>query len=134
MMKHFLKIFLLLLLILISEQTLALRCGTKLVDVGDNKPRVIALCGEPDYSEFREIRFPSYCRDRGYDDSYNYPRKYRYDYNFNFNYRQHRHGHVTCQYRTVEVWTYNFGPRKFMRELIFRRGTVKEINTLGYGY
>lgn len=134
MMKHLIKILSLLALIFISEQTLALRCGNKLVDIGDHKPKVIALCGEPDFTEFREIRFPSYCVDREYyhDESYYYRRKYNYDYKHN--YHKLLVNYATCQYRTDEVWIYNFGPRKFMRELIFRKGVVKEINTLSYGY
>jgi hypothetical protein len=33
----------------------------------------------------------------------------------------------------VEVWTYNFGPRVFMRENTFVDGRVDRIRTLGYG-
>lgn len=133
-MKHLIKILSLLVLMFISQQVLALRCGNKLVGIGDHKPKVISICGEPDFTEFREIRFPSHCVDRGlYDDeSYYYHRKYEYEYNNNY----HRRiaNYASCQYLTVEVWIYNFGPRKFMRELVFRRGVVKEINTLSYGY
>lgn len=34
----------------------------------------------------------------------------------------------------VEVWTYNFGPTRFMYELIFENGVLVRINQLGYGY
>ncbi len=34
----------------------------------------------------------------------------------------------------VELWTYNFGPNKFMRRIRFEDGLVVEIETLGYGY
>jgi len=34
---------------------------------------------------------------------------------------------------TVEEWTYNFGPRHFMRVITLRNGTVVDIQTAGYG-
>jgi hypothetical protein len=34
----------------------------------------------------------------------------------------------------VEIWTFNFGPSKLMREVRFVDGRVEEISTLGYGY
>ena len=115
----------------VSEQSLALRCGHKLVDDGDSKFKVISLCGEPDFIEIREVAYPPYCRDRGYYHSQNYGRIYR---KYNHSYRRYTPNYTACHYQTREVWVYNFGPRKFMRELIFHRGVVKEINILEYGY
>ncbi len=37
-------------------------------------------------------------------------------------------------YTHVEIWTYNFGPTRFMYELIFEKGVLVRINQLGYGY
>ncbi len=34
----------------------------------------------------------------------------------------------------IEVWTYNYGRRKFMQELVFENGRLKKINQLDYGY
>ena len=34
----------------------------------------------------------------------------------------------------VEEWTYNFGPRRLMRQVIFENGFVRSIKQLGYGY
>jgi hypothetical protein len=34
----------------------------------------------------------------------------------------------------VEIWTYNFGPYKLMRQIRFVDGMVDEIESLGYGY
>jgi hypothetical protein len=31
-------------------------------------------------------------------------------------------------------YVYNFGPRKFMRRLVFEGGTLVKIETIGYGY
>ncbi len=129
MINTLLKIILLLTILFISEQTLALKCGNKLVDVGDYKYKVAAICGEPDYTETRTIQFPSQCRGGEYyqGESQYYRNDYRYrnDYYPRF---------TNCQYKTVDIWIYNFGPRKFMRELIFLSGIIREINTLDYGY
>ncbi len=127
-MNHTVALLMFVMFMLVSEQSYALRCGNKLVSKGDPKPKVIYLCGEPDYKELREVPYPEHCIGRHYDDvSPYYQRRYGYH---NRRYRPN----VICKYRIIDVWTYNFGPRKFMRELIFRRGVVKEINTLDYGY
>jgi uncharacterized protein YvpB len=34
----------------------------------------------------------------------------------------------------IEVWTYNFGPYKLMRQVQFINGRIDEILTMGYGY
>ena len=129
MSKSLITIFLLLTILFVSEQTFALKCGNKLVDVGDYKYKVYAICGEPDFSEIRTIKFPSQCRGREYYGSDS--RYYRNDYRYRDDYYPR---FTNCQYKTVDIWIYNFGPRKFMREVIFLEGIVKEINTLDYGY
>ena len=35
---------------------------------------------------------------------------------------------------TVEVWTYNYGSNKLMRELRFEGEELVDIRTIGYGY
>jgi hypothetical protein len=35
---------------------------------------------------------------------------------------------------TLEVWTYNLGPRSFIRHLEFDDGILVRIETGGYGY
>ena len=34
----------------------------------------------------------------------------------------------------VEVWTYNFGPDRFMQRIRFENGVVARIESLGYGF
>ena len=130
-MKSIFNILIFFMFMIISEQSLALRCGHKLIDEGFSKLKVLSLCGEPDFQEIREILYPSYCRDRSYYHSPYYSRRYR---KYNDSYRRYTPNYTVCHYRTSEVWVYNFGPRKFMRELVFRKGVVKEINTLEYGF
>ncbi len=122
MMKNRYKVLLFSISLLgISEQALALRCGSKIINTGDKKPKVLARCGEPDFAETQERKYPSYCTESGYSDRYLYRDRYSYNY-------------PICRIEIVEVWTYNFGPRKFIKELIFRGGFLKEINSLEYGY
>jgi hypothetical protein len=115
----------------ISEQAQALRCGRKIIKTGDKQPKVLARCGEPDFAETQERSYPSHCRERGY---YNMD---EYSHNgFSYSHRSPRrlHNYPICHIKIVDVWTYNFGPRKFIKELVFRDGSLKEINSLEYGY
>lgn len=112
-----------------SEQTFALRCGHKIVDVGDSKSKVYIRCGDPAFVETRERSFPRNCIDSGYNN----------DFGGNPYYNRGKHNKNTpyfpiCHYETIEVWTYNFGSHKFMRELLFREGVLIKINLLEYGY
>ncbi len=34
----------------------------------------------------------------------------------------------------IEIWTYNFGPNKFMERIRFEDGIVTSIEALGYGF
>ncbi len=125
MMKKRFKVLLFSIFLLgISGQALALRCGSKLISIGDRKPKVLARCGEPDFAETQERRYPSYCRDTDYyvRDEYSYRSSRRL------------HNYPICHYKIVDIWTYNFGPQKFIKELIFQNGYLKEINNLEYGY
>jgi len=89
-----------------------MRCGSKLIDEGDSIEKVRTVCGEPSEISRREIlRQPSYVRGG---------RRYHID--------------GDAMVVPVDLWTYNFGPNKFMRRLKFVDGYLEEIETLGYGY
>lgn len=90
----------------------AFRCGHRLVTDGDSAAKVVALCGEPtDVRRSSILRRPTVWRyGRPYyvsDDLVEVP---------------------------IEVWTYNLGPQKLMRELRFEDGILVEVATLGHGY
>ncbi len=118
-MKLTLKTFVIMFLIICSGQVQALKCGHRLIEEGDGKVKVMLRCGEPDFSETRDRRIPRHCVEDRYRDDYN---------------SRYRINHQRCQYETVDVWTYNFGTTKFMRELVFVDGILEDINVLGYGY
>jgi hypothetical protein len=89
----------------------ALRCGNRLVSFGEIQNVVLYKCGAPDTTE-RRVTYrvePDY-------DAFGVPR--------------------TAVYIPVviDVWVYNFGPRRFMQELSFEDGRLINIQSLGYGY
>ena len=89
-----------------------LRCGSKLMTTGDPRSKVRQFCGEP-----TDIQTPSILR--------------RPTFNFGGRILSYGDGYVEIP---VEIWTYNFGPYKLMREIRFVDGRIENIETLGYGY
>ncbi|HKR35903.1 MAG TPA: DUF2845 domain-containing protein [Steroidobacteraceae bacterium] len=89
-----------------------LRCGSKLMTTGDPRSKVRQFCGEPTDIQTRSIlRRPTF--------------------NFGGRILSYGDGYVEIP---VEIWTYNFGPYKLMREIRFVDGRIENIETLGYGY
>jgi hypothetical protein len=80
-------------------------CGDRVISVGDTKTDILIKCGEPFFKSSHQEEL----KER-FDDS------------------SSRKVIVT-----VEEWTYNFGPQRFMRIITFRNGTVVDIRTGGYG-
>jgi len=90
-----------------------MRCGTRLASTGNTKYQVRQICGEPaDISivgAMRESRL-----------WYTGSRYYYLD--------------PPWIDVPVEVWTYNFGPNKFLRRLRFEGEELVDIVSDGYGY
>ncbi|MBD3649516.1 MAG: DUF2845 domain-containing protein [Pseudomonadales bacterium] len=99
------------LLLSLSPPAAALRCGSDLVTEGDHVTEVLDKCGEPDYRE-------KWVEDR----------------------LILRRPHPLLPYEqsagavVVNLWTYNFGRRQFMRELRFENGRLVHIERLNYGF
>jgi hypothetical protein len=91
----------------------SMRCGNALVSQGDSRSEVRAKCGEPTDVETRTV-----VRRAGYE----------------FNGRRFDYNQDTFVEIPIEVWTYNFGPYKLMRQVQFVNGRIEEILTMGYGY
>jgi hypothetical protein len=108
-----------------AESTM--RCGRDLVSRGDNQGEVLVKCGEPIYATERKIyrsgiprsRFRSFSLGNGY--------------NADITRRELIHHNRSVVEVPVEVWTFNFGRRYFMREVTFMDGRISNIKTLGYG-
>jgi hypothetical protein len=89
-----------------------MRCGSKLIGNGDTRSKVRQMCGAPTDVQTRTIlRRPFY----------------------DFHGRLIHFGDGLVEI-PVEIWTYNFGPYKLMRQVRFVDGAVEDIETLGYGY
>lgn len=89
----------------------ALRCGNSLVSENDSTQRLVQVCGEPTRIEKLEERRAVRVFDR------------------------HVNEYVTV-FETVpyEVWTYNFGPRRFISRITVRNGVIRHIESGGYGF
>lgn len=85
----------------------AIRCGNRLVDIGDSAAVVRGRCGEP------------YFVDRWSEGTI---------------VRNH-HGHVHGITPVYDAWYYNFGPQQLLQRLLFVGGTLQKAEALGsYGF
>lgn len=112
----------LVLFLLFSQQALAFRCGSKLVTDGIHEQEVRDICGEP-----VSVRHLGYAI-RPYDLGSRRQSLPGLSVDHHPTY-----GHFSHEVLVTE-YVYNFGPRKFMRRLVFEGGILVTIETLGYGY
>ena len=98
------------LLLAVQPAQAAMRCGSRLVTGGDHKLQVLHKCGPPALVEFRGFQY--------------------------FTYLPHTLPGAGTRLigANVEEWTYNFGPRRFMRLVRFADNEVVRIISLDYGY
>jgi hypothetical protein len=97
-----------------------LRCGSKLVSVGDYKYDVIRKCGEPAHVEvWEEVRIKGGpFRSAPISPDIEILRR----------------SPLVKEYVTIEEWEYNFGQGSFIRYLKFENGRLTRITTGDYGY
>jgi hypothetical protein len=110
-MKHTTLMLGILLLVALSHVSHAgtLRCSETgaVVSNGDTTTDVLTKCGTPTHREKRRE-----CRES----------------------RTSVQGSAqTTDCTMVDVWTYNFGPRRLVHKLIFKSGRLTAIQTHGYG-
>lgn len=116
-----------LLLVCLSSQAASMRCGRNLVTTGDHQGELLLSCGNPIFASYRTIYRSGIPRGRT-----------RFFDNRFRNYSDLTSRELLSHQRSVvevpvEVWTYNFGPRQFMREVTIVGGVVESFKTLGYG-
>ncbi len=98
-----------------------MRCGNRLVKLGEKKPEIAAKCGAPDFvDEYREEVFTEIVPDP-FDNEINED-------------RSPIGRRFLKQHQWVEEWTYNRGPTRFLYYLKFRNGVLFKIETGPYGY
>jgi hypothetical protein len=109
------RLFLMALLLPISwdASAQAMECGNKLITAGDSLAKVATLCGNPtqvDRTSIVQSASGTFV---------------------NGQWVQSGGAQIEIP---VEVWLYNLGPDKLMRQIRFEGGRVVKIETLDYGY
>lgn len=100
----------------------AFRCGNKIVIENMHEQQVLRACGEP-----TTVRHLGYVAR-----SYELIERHRLSPGVSKAYYP-AFGRYT-QEVVITEYVYNFGPRKFMRRLIFEGGVLVSIESIGYGY
>lgn len=112
----------LLLGLIVASPAQAFRCGNKIVIENMHEQQVRKACGSP--STVRHIGYA--IRD------VTIPARHRLSPGARGRHLAY-YGHYT-QEVVVTEYVYNFGPRKFMRRLLFEGGVLVSIEKIGYGY
>jgi len=115
-------IFVLVALLLLANPAHAFRCGNKIVQEDMHEQQVLVACGEPTTKRYlgtavRNVHIPTRRTTLPGLSSERYG----------------RYGYYTEEVVITE-YVYNFGPRKFMRRLLFEGGVLVSIEKIGYGY
>jgi hypothetical protein len=103
----------------------SMRCGTRLISEGDPQAKVVKICGKPTQTETRTILRAGI------------PRQ---DIRVGVRLAASRsHDELLVHDRSlveieVEVWLYNRGPSRLMREVVFRDNRILAVNLLGRGF
>ena len=113
-----------LLILLLTEPALALRCGNRVITDGAPMIKVKKYCGDPDTIQQRSIVRSGIPRSNSRVDDPDAPTQ-----DDELLIRDRSYVEVV-----VEDWTYNFGPNKLMRLIRFENGVVRDIEQLGYGF
>jgi hypothetical protein len=101
-------------------------CGNALITEGTSRFEVLARCGEPDYkiARFEKRIKRDYYRDLFMAERW---RWYREE-------ELYREPYLAVEEVLIEEWTYNLGPTRFIRYLIFENGKLVDIKTGDYGF
>jgi hypothetical protein len=98
-----------------------MRCGSRLISVGDPADKLLVECGSPTtVDEWEEERFY-------YFDTPPPPEQYR-------TFERHERGYRVRAFVKVELWTYNNGPSRFIEYVRIENGRIRKIETGKYGY
>jgi len=99
----------------------AMRCGSRLISEGDPREKVVNECGQPsDVEAWEEERFEYFDR----------PPPSRYYREF----ERYGSAYRVRAFIRVEIWTYNYGPSRFLDFVRLENGIVQRIYSGGYGY
>lgn len=97
-----------------------LRCGSRLVSIGDHRFDVLRKCGEPAHVEtWEEVRVK---------------RNLLLSSPLTPEQELILQSPLSRELVIIEEWQYNFGQNRFIRYLRFENGRLKRIETGDYGY
>ena len=114
-------LFLLLLLIMSNSHADSMRCGNKLISIGDTKAEILIKCGEPMTQETIAIE-----KNTEYAElALKYPLLYKHGMLKNKNGAVI--GSETSITQSIDQWTYNLGQGQFLRILYFEGGQLVAI-------
>jgi len=103
----------------------SMRCGSRLVSEGDHKAKVAEICGKPTDTETRTILRAGLPRQDVRVAAGQVPSVSERELLI------HDRSLVEVE---VEVWLYNRGPSRLMREVVFRDSRILAVNLLGRGF
>jgi hypothetical protein len=99
----------------------AMRCGSRLISEGDPRDKLLNECGPPtDVEAWDEEAYKYFDRPPPSN-------LYREFERYGNAYRVRAFVHV-------EIWTYNYGPSRFIDYVRLENGIVRRIFSGGYGY
>lgn len=109
-----------------AESASTLRCGNRIVSLGESRYSVRAKCGPPSQ---KDVRFEKRIARDNYRDLFpsqrNGARREAENY---------RDPLFVEEYIEIEEWTYNLGATNFIRYLYFENGKLVQIETGDYGF
>ena len=99
----------------------AMRCGSRLISEGDPGDKVVNECGQPtSVDSWEEERFDYFDR---------LPPANRYR-----DFERYGNAYRVRVFIRVEIWTYNYGPSRFLDYVRLENGIVRKVYSGGYGY
>ena len=104
-----------------ADPAWGLRCGTRIISVGDHQDKVEYACGAPDSVDRWE---EEHMRHEPYDEPFWNGRRVEY----------RRKYHRVKEWVVVDRWIYNLGSTRFIRYLTFRNGILETIRSGERGY
>ncbi|MEN8134381.1 MAG: DUF2845 domain-containing protein [Thermodesulfobacteriota bacterium] len=107
-------------LLVTPPEVFALRCGSKLVAIGDRKIEVFQKCGEPTLIEKWKIENTTF--------------KTRRNKQYSTDIIADREDKQEIKTEYVEDWTYNFGANRLIHFLTFKNGKLSQIEIGSRGF
>jgi hypothetical protein len=94
------------------SEAASLRCGNQLASDGASTSEVLMRCGEPMAKESRQVTLRERTSTRN---------------------EREANSSERAEVKTIEEWTYNFGPHRLIQVVVFENGRLIDVRSAGYG-